>query len=558
MTIRQTMALEDRMSAQFHSIERAMGGAALAAEKQRIKMEEMQASYGTTANRIEELEREIEAATAAQAALDNAMRGGNMAEYMDAAANTARRSVTELDKMIEQQIKLVGQNDALSNAMSIQTQTYEQAAGKVRELEDSYFKLAEGERLAAEQMAADANAGIAEQERFRQRFMETNAEAERMSPIIDRNAHAVQSAAAQMEIAAERAEMYRQKLERIAREAALNEEALARLNLAQEQVFSPIRQQEIAGLTDQQRKLTEQYNRMEASLHSAEMTHANAFNRMHQSSMRMNPVINGLSQGLGSMPGALGQIGRVGVQAFAGITAGAKAAQVASLAMNAALSVGISLLIQAGVSAWNEYNQAQEDAQREAEELEIAARDAAEELEREIKAAETLISAYSVGMGKLARSMSKETREETVAYYERRAALESSVSQMQIYGYELERNWMELEELAKKEALAGDELERMNSLAARMVGIFPGMIQYLYDETGAIDIQTTAVYGLVDSYIALAEAKAKASVAEELFGESFKQKMLSEKRLEDMMLNAPTRDELRMQTICCGSRPEAS
>ncbi len=507
MTIRQTMALEDRMSAELLSIERAMGGAALAAEKQRIKMEEMQASYGTTANRIEELEREIEAATAAQAALDNAMRGGNMAEYMDAAANSARRSVTELDKMIEQQIKLVGQNDALSNAMSIQTQTYDQAAGKVRELEDSYFKLAEGERLAAEQMATDANAGIAEQERFRQRFMETNAEAERMSPIIDRNAHAVQSAAAQMDIAAERAEMYRQKLERIAREAALNEDALERLNLAQEQVFSPIRQREIAGLTDQQRKLTEQYNRMEATLHSAEMTHANAFNRMHQASMRMNPVISGLSQGLGSMPGPLGQIGRVGAQAFAGITAGAKAAQVAAIAMNAALSVGISLLIQAGVSAWSDYNQKQEEAQREAEELERAARDAAMEMEKEIKAAETLISAYSVGMGKLARSMSKETREEAVAYYERRAALESSVSQMQIYGYELERNWMELEELAKKEALAGDELERMEYIAARMVGIFPGMIQYLYDETGAIDIQTAAVYDLVDSYIKLAEAK---------------------------------------------------
>lgn len=87
----------------------------------------------------------------------------------------------------------------------------------------------------------------------------------------------------------------------------------------------------------------------------------------------------------------------------------------------------------------------------------------------------------------------------------------------QLYDYE---NQLKNSALTQEEA---NEIQaKFKNVAAELEEIIPGISDNLYDETGQIDIQRTAVNNLCDAYYDLMVAKAKAAAAEELIKETSK------------------------------------
>lgn len=106
----------------------------------------------------------------------------------------------------------------------------------------------------------------------------------------------------------------------------------------------------------------------------------------------------------------------------------------------------------------------------------------------------------------------------------------------------------ELEEQIKSGTLTDKEAETAkNDFAAaakQLEAIIPGITQYLYDETGAIDIQKSSVDALASSYYDLAVAKATAKAFEEKFNAAVEKRINLEEKYNKELTDLTKKSDL--------------
>lgn len=84
---------------------------------------------------------------------------------------------------------------------------------------------------------------------------------------------------------------------------------------------------------------------------------------------------------------------------------------------------------------------------------------------------------------------------------------------------------------------ANEAKREFNAYAEKLAKEIPSITDYLYDETGAINVQTEAVEGLIDAYYELSIAKAEADAYQDLRTEAFKARAQASRELEGAEYN---------------------
>ena len=94
------------------------------------------------------------------------------------------------------------------------------------------------------------------------------------------------------------------------------------------------------------------------------------------------------------------------------------------------------------------------------------------------------------------------------------------------------------------------EIQReFSSVAGELSEKIPNITDYLYDETGAINVQTEAVEKLVSAYYALSIAKAQADAYKEMYAEAFKTRAKASKELPGAMYNIDAYRQMIVDTV---------
>jgi len=514
--IQSTFAMEDRVSSTLSRIEGAMTSATHRFETSSQSIALWQNKVDGTEVTLESMAIRLAEAEQAQANLDAAMRSGDPSSYFEA---TTDSSLMTADAFA----KLAAQHDALAekqeqNMLNLQkaSDAHGNAAQKVGELSGKYQDVAESERIAAElaEITARANRQVSD-------AVEQHIDSQdKLEPAIGKHELAMQRYQAQMQVIEQRVEMYRDKMDATSTAMQTNAIILEQLNALQEQTYNSARQNEIEQIIRKQEQLTVQYQQQQIAMQGAENQYMNAASRMMQASGKLNPMISGLSMGMSSLGGNAARFGQIGVQALAGVTAGAKATTVALTATNAAFGMGIGLLVSLGIQALVSLFSKTEEVKEATESLDSTTKDYQYTVSAMSGHIRTLTSDY--------RNMNTAAANIMETYIKSKEAIERKVTAGEMNAIQLEKYAAEYEELISKTERTAAEQDRLLFIMASMNNTIPGLIGHMQTETGELGVQTGVVWQLVTAYIALADAKREAAIADKLGTEALERQRTAE------------------------------
>ena len=512
-TLSAIFAMEDKVSSVLGKIERYAAAASQRFEGAAQSTDLWQGRVDSANATLENMVLRLAAAEEAQGKLDAAAQSSNPEEYFEAATSSALMTKDAYAKLAAQyeNLSLKQEQNELNLHKAIIAQ--ENAEQKAASLNEQY-------RAASETASAyaDAQARVSEMAAYA-----ADEQDGRLTPATNKYEMAMQRNQAQLEITEQRIEAYQQKMNDLTRKMLENEAVLERLNELQAGSYSSARQQEIDNIIAQQDRLNQQYGQSVIQIQAAENQHRMAFGRMAQATQQMNPLINGINMGLRGLSGNARLFGSVAQQAMAAAATGARAATVAFVAMNAAATIGISLLIQGGISLFQNLTQSADETAGSVERLDRSTRDYG----RTVTALTGNIRSLTpemLNMGDTAYSALE-------SYLKTKESTEDNITQMQVYAFQMERNVAEIERLTKRSSLLAEEQERLEYLMARTEGMMPGIINLMRTESGELAFQRDRVWELVDAYVALAYARAQASAAETLMGEALRSQIKMQNRI---------------------------
>jgi hypothetical protein len=294
---------------------------------------------------------------------------------------------------------------------------------------------------------------------------------------------------------AAKTELISKKHQLLSEEIEKNNATLEMYARTQAVAYSEEVQTRIDNLTEKQAKLNLQYEQSEIALKRATIAQEYAINRVAYATVSTNDAMSGLVQGVSRIPGPLGQIGAVGARAMQQIQAGARGSQAAFVAMNAAISLGVSLIIQLAVGAWNKHKQAQEEANAEMANY-----------NKELKQSESGVSDLIKNLNNLNNRMGKMSLGSLNHELE---SMRFGFTDMQFYANEALIAFEELVELSKA-AEASRNLEQMHNNLRFINNLMPNLNMQM-DIFGTIqDAEIERVGRLITLYEELANAKADA------------------------------------------------
>ena len=499
--VRARFSIEDRMSSELEILKRALGGT-----------QDMMLANAQEAAAL--IQKHIDLSDALET---------NTKSYNE--GNTT--SLRALQIVLDQEEAMDKLNEQIANFPIVMEKMSESTESTSNNLE----KMAVSSQSTIKEIddiIVATNNVIEAQEQYNHNIEQTTAVMEAQEPTANRRFAALERAQRQYELSGQRVELYKTKLQDLEASMQSNEEAINTLAAAQERMYSPDKERQLDALIRKQDQLNNQYQNMQITIQSAENAHVNAFDRMSQASMDMGVLTSALGQNINALPGPLRHVGRVGVQAMSAIEAGAKGAQLAIMAKTAAMTMGISVVIQGATTLYNRWREEQEEARR----AEEATRKAREETEEFIRSSTRM----SENAANMLRTMTSSARDMIESYERVKQSTYEQISAMEINAIHLQNAWREVETLNEKVNRNAQEQERMNYHLSVMEAILPGIRQYLMDENNELNIQIGIVNALVDSYYELAKAKAMGAAAEKMIGETYARQWEAERNLENIAM----------------------
>lgn len=142
-----------------------------------------------------------------------------------------------------------------------------------------------------------------------------------------------------------------------------------------------------------------------------------------------------------------------------------------------------------------------------------------------------------------------ESRKQAYEAIDEKANAEKAEAERAVF---LKNKLYDLEQQIRSGTLSDEEAVEVKkdfeNVAAQLEEIIPGITGALYDETGELNVQKTAVDNLVNSYYDLAVAKAMASAYQDKFEQDAKDLITAKENLKTAQENAEKVDELTKKT----------